>query len=290
MANVKRSYVLNQSPFFKLCTKRKLAVLLKIEPRELSQFKATDCLYSEYAIPKKSGGVRLIENPRRKLKIVQSRVARLLNRIEPPEYLFCPVKGRSYVTNAARHRGNRVVRALDIKKYFPSTSRDRVYCFFRQTMHCAPDVANLLANIATYKGHLPTGSPLSPIMAFYAHYDVWQEIHSLTEGNQLDASLYIDDFTISGERISDHLMWCIKRIIHRSGLRYHKEKRYLDQPAEITGVIVRGQELLPPNRQLKKRHRAEKAIRASNSRREKEALANQIKGLQGQLSQIRNQA
>ncbi len=40
--------------------------------------------------------------------------------------------------------------------------------------------------------------------------------------------------------------------IHASGLRYHKEKVFHDRPARVTGVIVNGEQLAAPNRQLKK--------------------------------------
>jgi len=280
------SYPIDQSPLFKLTTKRKLASLLRLSLGDTKKLRRTESLYSEREIQKKTGGTRLIENPRRHLKIVQARVARLLGRISPPDYLYCPVKGRCYVTNAARHRGNRVVRTLDIKKYFPNTPTRRVYWFFRSIMKCNSDVAELLSLIATYKGHLPTGSPLSPIMAFYAYYDVWQAIDRLVKLHGAANSLYVDDLTISGLRVSDKLMWEIKKTIHRSGLRYHKEKMFRDHPAEITGVIVRNRELVPPNRQLLKRHRAERALREAKSLREQEVLSQQLKGLIGQVSQI----
>jgi retron-type reverse transcriptase len=288
MQEKKGGYPLNQSPFFKLSTKRKLAKLLGISLLELKTFRRCDRLYSERDIPKKNGGTRRIENPRRHLKVVQARIARLLSRITPPDYLFCPVKGRSYVTNAARHLGHRVVRTLDVKKYFPSTSRNRVYRFFNTVMRCNSDVAEILTGISTYKGHLPTGSPLSPIMAFYAHYDIWQEVYRLVTNGAAINSLYIDDLTISGERVSDSLIWDIKKAIYRSGLRYHKEKTFRDRPAEITGVIVRDGRLLPPNRQLLKKFRSECAARKATTKLEKEMLTTQLKGLAGQVAQIKS--
>jgi retron-type reverse transcriptase len=256
--------------------------------RDLRTFKQTERFYNEYDIPKKQGGVRHIENPKRNLKIVQARVARLLSKIDPPDYLFCPVRGRCYVTNAARHRGNRIVRTLDIKKYFPNTPKRRVYWFFLKVMKCNSDVAEILAEIATYKGHLPTGSPLSPIMAFYAYYDVWEEVDRLVRKASVTSSLYVDDLTISGAQVSEKQMWEIKKAIHRSGLRYHKEKTFNDHPAEVTGVVLVGNKIVPPNRQLLKRYRAEIAVRSAKNAREKKMLSQQLKGLIGQALQISN--
>jgi retron-type reverse transcriptase len=286
MQRKKGSYPLNQSPLFKLSTKRKLVDLLGLTVPKLRSLRVSAHLYSECEIPKKSGGTRLIENPRRDLKQVQARLARLLSRIAPPDYLFCPVKGRSYVSNAARHLNHRVVRTLDIKKYFPSTPRRRIYKFFLEIMHCNPDVADAIADLATYKGHLPTGSPLSPIMAFYAYYDVWEKVYQIVSTAGATNSLYIDDLTVSGEKVPDWLIWKIKKVIHRSGLRYHKEKTFRDRPAEITGVIVRDGTLVPPNRQLLKKYRARTGLRSATTETQQQLLANLLRGLDGQLSQI----
>lgn len=286
MQQKKENYPLNQSPFYKLSTKRKLAELLCVTTEKLKYLRQSDRLYTETEIPKKNGSMRRIENPRRELKLVQKRIAVLLGRIKAPDYLFCPVKGRSYVSNAAAHRNHRVVRTLDIKKYFPSTPRSRVFWFFREVMLCSPDVASTLADLASYKGHLPTGSPLSPIMAFYAHYDVWEQVASLVEKNSAVNSLYIDDLTISGDRVPGNLIWEIKKTIHSGGLRYHKEKRFIDRPAEVTGVIVSGEKLTPPNRQLLKRHRALNEQKRATTPEQKEILRNLLNGLKGQFSQI----
>jgi retron-type reverse transcriptase len=286
MKKLRRTYNRDQSPLFKLGNKRKLASLLGICLHELKALHRADALYRETEVPKKNGGVRRIENPRRHLKIVQARIARYLGRISAPSYLFCPVKGRSYVDNAAKHVAHRVVRTLDIKKYFPNTSRNRVYRFFSQVMKCSPDVADLLTDIATYKGHLPTGSPLSPIMAFYAHLEVWDEVNRIAQSSGATNSLYIDDLTISGTKVSKRIMWEVKKTIHRSGLRYHKEKIFRDRPAEVTGVIIRGDKLIVPNRQMLKRHRAEQAIQAAQTENERQLIATQLNGLRAQIDQI----
>src|SRR5437764_11867064 len=103
MMNKAKTYPLNQSPLFRLRRHGKLAQLLGLPLLELKTFLHDAHLYKEFDVLKKSGGARRVENPKRALKLVQRRLARLLCRIAPPDYLFCPVKGRSYVTNAAQH-------------------------------------------------------------------------------------------------------------------------------------------------------------------------------------------
>ena len=282
---------LDQSPFFKLRSKRRLAELLRISVDDLKIMCATaDQVYREFNVPKKDGTLRGVEDPARRLKLVQTRIARQLGRIIPPGYLFCPVKGRCYVSNAAQHRSNRMVHCLDIRKYFPSTPSRRVFWFFRTVMQCEPDVAATLAQLATYRGHLPTGSPLSPIMAFFAHYDIWEGVNTICRKHGYTLTVYIDDVTISAPRISPEVIWEVKKIIHSSGLRYHKEKRFHDRPAEVTGIIIDGDRLAVPNRQLKKIADLRSDIRVEDRRGPRggdtKKMRLKLGGLVGQISQI----
>lgn len=287
MSTKQKAYPLHQSPFYKLASKKRLAALLGVSIPEMRKLaKDANALYSEFEVPKKNGGTRGVENPRRQLKLIQARIARILGRIAPPNYLFCPVKGRCHVTNASQHRGQRVVHCLDIRKYYPSTSSRRVYWFFKKVMGCEPDIAGILVKLATYQGHLPTGSPLSPIMSFYANYDVWESVATICCENNYRLTVYIDDVTISGTSLSPAVLWDIKRAIHRAGLRYHKEKHYQDRPFEITGVIVAGDRLVVPNRQLKKLHETQIELKKPQSSDTEEKLRERLTGLQGQVAQI----
>lgn len=283
-----KTYSLNQSPLYMLVRRAKLAKLLGLTDAQLRHLsKHSDTLYRERDIPKKSGdGLRHIENPADQLKVAQETLSKILGRITPPDYLFCPVKRRCYVTNAAQHRGHRVVRCLDIQKYFPNTKSRRVFWFFHKVMKCDRAIAGTLTKIACYKEHLPTGSPLSPIMAFFAHIDVWDAVARICAERGLTLTVYIDDITVSGNSVSEKDIWDIKREIHRSGLRYHKEKLFVDRPAEITGVFVDGGVLVPPDRQYKKIRVASAALK-TNSAFASEKIQNQISGLKGQLAQIR---
>jgi hypothetical protein len=224
------------------------------------------------------------------LKIVQATLAKLLTRIEPPDYLFCPVKGRDYIKNAAQHRGNPVVRCLDIRKFFPNTSARRVFWFFHTVMGCERDIAGTLTNVACYQGHLPTGSPLSPILSYFAHIDVWEMVAATCKANGYMLTVYIDDVTISGSKVSAKVMWDIKKAIHRAGHRYHKEKLFVNGPAEITGVMVIGDVLVPPYRQQKKIRQSVAALKEKLSPLVARRLEGQLIGLRGQLRQIQIQA
>ena len=277
-----RSYPLTRSPLYQMPSKRKLAALLGVSMSDLRRLSGHEHLYTHFPVRKKDGTSRIVDNPRDQLKRVQRRLSALLGRIAAPDVLFCPVKGRSYVDNAAHHRGGRVVHSLDIKKYFPSTTRRRVFWFFNSVLCCPRDVATILARIACCGENLATGSPLSPILAYYAHVDVWEEVARLAAAHDCKLSIYIDDVTISGCHVPGTLIWEIKRVIYASGLRYHKEKRAVDRPCEVTGVVLRAGRLCVPNRQ----HRKLRLARRQKDRDPCPKSLGTFAGLVGQAYQI----
>lgn len=275
---------LNQSQLYKLTSPRRLADVLGLAEPELRAMAVGSDRYRQFEIEKKSGGKRPVEDPIAPLKRVQSRIAKMLARIEPPPFLFCPVKGRCYVSNAARHRGSRVVHCLDIKKFFPNTPRVRVIAFFQNVMGCRGDVAGLLGDLCTFEGHLPTGSPLSPILAYYSYQDMWAEIAAFCAVKGYTLTVYVDDVTISGAKVPRADVWQVQRMIHRTGLRYHKLKHYVDTPAEITGVVVRDGKVVVPNRQRLKHRQTMLALQQLGSADQR--LQGRLTGLAGQMRQI----
>jgi hypothetical protein len=277
---------LHQSPFFRMGSRHQLLRLLGVTDDHLRALSRSDELYSEYDIPKKPDKKRRVEEPRGDLKKVQARIANLLARIQPADYLYCPAKRRSYVTNAARHRDNRVIRCLDLKEFFPNTPRRRVYWFFVGVMQCAGDLAGILANLASFKAHLPTGSPLSPVMAHYAYWDVWNAIATIAAQHGLTVTVYVDDVTLSGVQVPTQVVWEVKQELRAAGLRYHKEKEFVERPADVTGIILRNGKLLLPNRQHLKIHEARSELAAAREEMAFRAASGRLRGLTGQCIQI----
>lgn len=285
----KRKYALRDSPFFKLRSKNKLARLLMVSPKKLKRLATLERGYNKFQKPKKNGEMRDISAPIAPLKATQARIADLLRRIAPPDYLFAPVEGRSYVDNAARHIGARSVRLLDIEDFFPSCTIKKVIWFFRSRMECSTDVAVILARIVTDGGVLPQGSPCSPILAYFAYTDMWEEINSAVDTSKCILSVYADDLTVSGDTVPEALIWEIKRTLHRHGHRYasHKERARRDRSCEITGVILTRDGVAAPNRQRQKIHAVMDALRCTKSEDQTKRLGAQLRGRLAQITQIK---
>ena len=283
-----RFHSLKDSCLYKISSKRVLARHLRTTESALKRLANNVDLYTCWEKPKKSGGTRTIEAPREDLKVIQKRIANLLQRIRPPDYLMAPVKGKSYVHNAATHLGSRSFRLLDIEDFFPSCTEKKVFWFFNKMMKCSPDVSALLASLLTRNGHLPQGSPASPILAYYAYFDMWSSIYDVARKSGYRLSIYADDITISGEVLLERHIWEIKKIIHGHGHQYsrHKERSLIERAADITGVIVTHETLLLPNRQHQKVKIAQTAYNKAKTKEQKTVLDRKLRGRLAQAKQI----
>ncbi len=302
----KGGYTLRDSPFFRLKSRKRLAELLHVTPATLAAIAADESLYVRRWKHKtlKDGepgawlkyepkgalaqSYRPIDIPDPRLKAMQSRVAELLARIAPPDFLFSPVKGRSYVDNAAHHCGSNAFWLLDVADYFPSCTANNVARFFRRDLECSPDVTAVLVRLTTLRESLPQGSPCSPILAYFSNRPMWDEIDKLVRGAGCKMSLYADDITISGRVIPKAMIWRMKQIVYRHGLRLKsaKEVSLISAPADITGVIVRGERTLLPNRKLKLLAELKKTRRVVTNPKIRQRLDNQIAGRNAQRKQV----
>ena len=276
-------------PFFQLKSRKKLASLLFTSKGKLERLAREKDAYIQFEKPKKDGGFRQISAPRPDLKAVQKRISNLLQRITPPEYLFAPVPGRSYVDNAAAHPGAKSVRLLDIENYYPSCTANKVIWYFHKRMQCSEDVSAIIRGLVTYNGSLPQGSPCSPILAYLCYIDMWNEIAQIVNEVHCTLSVYVDDLTISGDVVPGEAIWRIKNVLRKHGHDYNipKERSKHLKPAEITGVILRTDgRLHAPNRQHKKLYDLKSELTMTSSTEKRARLEAQLVGRLAQLHQI----
>ncbi len=153
-------------------------------------------------------------------------------------------------------------------------------------MRCSSDVASILAQLLTVDGHLATGSTVSPILAFFAFYDMWLSIAQIAKEARCVSTVYMDDIAISGDNVPDRVMWDIKKQIHRRRLQYHKQRRYAHGTGEITGSVIKKGQLIVPNRQLKKAYDTRKSLAATTDSEEVMRLTAVLRGLIQQCKQV----
>ena len=201
--------------------KRDIRVLLKINSKKnISQI----CnLYKPYIANK--GKKRLIEPiDSKELKSIQKRIQILLKDIKYDENIFSGIPGKSYIDNGLYHLESKYVVALDINKFFPNISREKVYKFFKNKLMNSSDVAEILTDLCTVNlekisnldnnvldylkdnkihqmKHIPTGSSISCIMSYLSNIDMFNEISNVAKISGCKVSIYVDDVVISSNKM-----------------------------------------------------------------------------------------
>ncbi len=115
-------------------------------------------------------------------------------------------------------------------------------------------MADLLASICTYSGHIPTGSQLSMPLAFWANIRMFEQLNHLANKHDVEMTVYVDDLTFSGDSINRHFLSVIKKIISSNGHVSHPDKTKLFHKSDvkvITGVAIRRDDLFITNKQHK---------------------------------------
>ena len=181
--------------------------------------------YNYVVRPKRSGGVRLIEMPKSRMKELQRRILTgILDPIPVHTAVHGFVKGRSIVTFAAPHAAQSILLRLDLQDFFPAFPAARVQALFR-TFGYPETVADRLGGICTNavprcvwssrpleiaakewhearalyaRPHLPQGAPTSPALANLTAYRLDCRLTGLAKSAGAAYTRYADDLAFSG--------------------------------------------------------------------------------------------
>lgn len=263
----RKTYDISQSALFKTSSKAKLAAILSIDLKSIIK-----CIgdYRKFDLvpdtdPFKLGAqpkVRQVQKPAPRLLAIHERLLKLLRCVQVPSYMQFALKGTSYKNNAEMHLTGKCVATFDIRNFFGSTSKSKVFNFFNGPLKAPGDVANLYADLTTFDNCLPTGSPLSPLLSFYANKKLFDELNVIATEHGLTFTCYVDDLTFSGNSISRKFLWQIEDAIRKYGhLVASKKTRVFSAktPKHITGVVVHEGSIRVPNI----RHRKIRLIKAA---------------------------
>lgn len=239
----KGKYALNQSVLYKCGSKKRLSEILGIPLGILKENAKNPQYHILYKSKKNSDEKRKINAPGRTLKKIQRQIYKKLQYVERPKWVMAGEKGKNWSDNAKFHKESCYVLKFDIANFFPNCEREYVYRFFLNRLKCAPDIAAILTNLTTYRGYIIQGSPVSMVLAFYAYEDMFYELATLADKNNLLFSTYVDDLTFSSknEIQKDKLIRIVNKKLHaydhksksRKEMYYGKTKY-----KKITGVIL----------------------------------------------------
>jgi len=175
-------------------------------------------------LKKRDGGIRLIEKPKVRLKILQRNIyQQMLMPLEthPAAHGFC--KDRNCVSHASKHVGKQYLISYDIADCFHSINWPTIKAVFRRLGY-ADEVAVYLTALCSHQvqldyktrrlfnrtqrerltqRHLPQGAPTSPALANAALSRLDLRLSGLANTLDMDYSRYADDIALSSDEHRD---------------------------------------------------------------------------------------
>jgi len=216
--------------------------------------------YVTFAIPKRSGGERLIHAPKKKLKAILRQLDQLLvSKLPKSEYAHGFIKQRSIATGARPHVDKELVLKFDIKDCFPTIHFGRVRGLLLSLGYSYPVAASLAVLMTeaprqpvAAEGkiyHVPTGprvcvqgAPTSPGLCNAILLRLDRRLWGLAKKYGLSYTRYADDLTFSGPAgLTRKMLGWVPGIVTSEGFQINREKTKLMRNSgrqSVTGVTV----------------------------------------------------
>ena len=199
--------------------------------------------YIVHRIPKRSGGVRVLHEPKPELKALQKSVLRWLQArgLGGGKRSHAFERGRSIATHARLHVGRKVVVRLDLKDFFGSTT---AYMVRNALVHegLSSEQAQEIVDICCLDGSLPAGAPCSPLLANVAAKRMDLRLAALAESRKATYSRYADDETFSSDEGDlNGLIPAVDAIVSDCGYRLNRKKTLVMRSGHrqlVTGLVV----------------------------------------------------
>lgn len=233
--------------------------------------------YRHVLLPKRSGGLRLLEVPRPDLRKAQRRLLDgWLAQIPAQEAAHGFVRGRNVHSFAQLHAGQDCVLRFDLQDFFPSVGAARIRAFWRAWGYPEP-VAQMLTRLCTTttpamvrerlqeaspmnamalkrlaSPHLPQGAPTSPALANLCAFGLDLRLDGLARRFGARYARYADDLVFSGPqslyREARALQAWVQAIAVDEGFALNAAKQRqmrAHQQQRITGLVINKRPNLP---------------------------------------------
>lgn len=263
MVNGTNYFILNTFDFPKILDVNELASNVGVSTQIVYVLSRQDNskYYKKFIIPKRDGADRIIHQPSYSMKIIQRWVLQeILYKIPHTEYSygFKKGKGSPLKKNAEIHSENLFIMKMDLKDFFHSIKRKKIYRLFNQIGYNEV-VSNLLTNLTTTNDKLPQGAVTSPYIANLVCRNLDKRISKYCNKRQIKYSRYADDlFFSSNDKIKLKAIYnMVRKIVQDEGFQLNTNKTKLMTPKgrkSITGVTINNGIKAP--KKMKKRVRA----------------------------------
>ena len=173
------------------------------------------------------------------LKSRQQYIARLLNQVHLPHYMYGSIEGKNNIQNAQQHLNKKYFLTIDLKNFFSNINHRQVYKVFCR-LGFSPSVTRILTQLTTYQASLPQGAPSSPVIANLIFLNTAEKLYSLAKSNNITFTTFLDDLTFSSNYDFKDIIPKIISLISNNRFQVAYEKiHYRKGYCEITGLFVK---------------------------------------------------
>src|SRR5438132_134640 len=273
---------------------------------------ATRIHYVHFTVPKKSGGLRTLSAPHRKLAAAQRWIHdNILSKVQAEPAAQGFQKGSSTVSNARPHCRQAVVVNMDLENFFPTIVFARVRSVFHRLGY-SPCVASILALLCTecprrqvsYDGKsywvatgprgLPQGACTSPALSNQVARRLDKRLGGLAKKLNLAYTRYADDLTFSGStELEPRLGYLLARVRHLAeaeGFAVNAQKTRVLRRATaqtVTGLIVNDKPAVPRRERRRLRALLHRARREGLDQQNRDGRPNFRAYLEGKIAYVR---
>lgn len=189
--------------------------------------------YSDGTIKK-----RFIRAAKSKLHIIQDRIkTRILAVIDLPDCVQGGVRGKSNISNAKKHQGNKYILTTDLKEFFPSATPNLVMRVLKE-QGFNRQFCYYVSRFTTWKGELPQGVSTSTHLANLVFVRTDVKLLDICKRNQITYTRYVDDLTFSSQKDFQHVIPDILNIISKGGFMINWRKSHYRAYQTVTGIKV----------------------------------------------------
>ncbi|WP_339834683.1 retron St85 family RNA-directed DNA polymerase [uncultured Parvibaculum sp.] len=225
--------------------------------------------YKEYYIPKRSGGMRLIAQPSRELKVLQRFVlSYALNDLPVHASAMAYAADRNIFDNAKSHRSSDAILKLDFENFFPSIKVRDWHQFLKekQSGKWTDGEVDILSRVLFWgRGVnepkcLSIGAPTSPMLSNILLYELDTKIAQLVSSKSVVYTRYADDITISGQSMNavldiERSIYAEVAALKSPRLKFNSKKRGVYTRAQrrmVTGLILTPESKISIGRERKR--------------------------------------
>lgn len=252
--------------------------------------------YKVFTIDKRRGGKRIIAQPARDIKHMQSSLLPKLREILPiHDCAYAYRKGTSIYDNANVHRGAAFVLKMDFEDFFPSIKPVDLLRIIEVREPLSEDDKTILSKLFFWKPkraselQLSIGAPSSPAISNMVMHKLDTEIFAICSKYNIAYTRYADDLTFSTNEpyvLSSVMQLVIRAVSACSSpvLRFNEDKTInvsRRHKVSVTGLVLTPQGNISIGRSNKRR-----ILSLLNSHRYKKLQADDIEYLRGYLAYI----